>query len=62
MTNIQYTQTEAIKKIFGMVKYMKSQQVINVDTGAYQPNGITMTLTGMTIFTHKITGQKLNPR
>ena len=47
---------------FGMVKHMKSQQVLNVDTGAYQPNKMTMTLTGMTIFTHKITGQKLNYR
>ena len=61
MTDIQY-QTGVIKKNFGMVKHMKSQQVLNVDTGAYQPNRMTMTLTGITIFTHRITGQKLKPR
>ena len=62
MTDIQYHQTGAIKKTFGMVKHMKSQQFLNVDTEAYQLNRMTMTLIGMTIFTHRITRQNLNPR
>ena len=62
MTDIQYHQTGVIKKTFGMVKHMTSQQVLIADPGAYHQNSMTMTLTGMTIFTHRVTGLNLNPR
>ena len=59
ITGIQYHQIGAIRKTSGMVKHLKSYHLLNINTGTYLTK---MTLIGMTIFTHRTTGQNLNLR
>ena len=61
MRNIHCHQTGVTKKTFGMVRHMKNQEPIDPDLGEYHPSRITMTLTGMKTFIHKITGKNSVP-
>ena len=59
--SIQYHQIGAIRKTSGMIKHLKSYHLLDVNTDV-NTFPTKLTLIGMTIFTHRTTGQNLNLR